>query len=453
MATSIPSFTAGGLASGLDTGAIVDGLVQLRSAGIRRLQNRQAAIRTQVSAVGETASKLKALRTAAGALGASGLRAYTAASTSAAFGATASAGGAQPGRYSITVDQLAAAAQARSQGFESATAPVAGGTLTLQVGTGTWNVAIADGTALTDVAAAVNRSGAPVVAGVLSDGHQSYLFVNARETGFALGAEASGALQLTESTTGGTGRPLAAAVVRTAKNALVTVDGLQFERRSNTVADAIAGVSLTLRAQTTAGEELVVDGDAAATKARLQGFVDALNAVVGDVLAKTKAARDATGVLAGDGTLTRLGRSLQELVSRQVGGSGPLRSLAALGVKTTEDGTIAVDDAAFRRALAASPADADTIFTRAGDGVAALVDSLGDRYLDPLDGVLVSYRTSMSDAASGLDDDIARAQARVDAFRAGLVAQFNALEQVMSGLKATGQFLAQQEAVWDRRNR
>ena len=55
------SITFGGLASGLDTNSIIDSLVQLQSAPIAALQKRQGGVKSQVSLLGDLASKLAAL--------------------------------------------------------------------------------------------------------------------------------------------------------------------------------------------------------------------------------------------------------------------------------------------------------------------------------------------------------------------------------------------------------
>jgi len=74
--------------------------------------------------------------------------------------------------------------------------------------------------------------------------------------------------------------------VEGARNALFTIDGLDFERQVNTVTDAIPGVTLTLKkgatapATTGAVEDLVLSTDADASRTKLQKFVDAYNGVM-----------------------------------------------------------------------------------------------------------------------------------------------------------------------------
>ena len=156
------TFQAGGLASGLDTNTIVDKLVQIQSRPLDLLRKRQGALRTQVSLLGELASKLSALRDAARSLADGGVLALKPTSANVSF--TASPGSnAVAGSYSVQVTALAQAAKARSQAF-AAGEVVQGGTLSLTVQGTAYAVTVADGSVLEDVAAAIRLSGAPVSA-------------------------------------------------------------------------------------------------------------------------------------------------------------------------------------------------------------------------------------------------------------------------------------------------
>jgi flagellar capping protein FliD len=46
-----------------------------------------------------------------------------------------------------------------------------------------------------------------------------------------------------------------------------------------------------------------------------------------------------------------------------------------------------------------------------------------------------------------MDSDADRMQLRLDAFKQNLTAQFTAMEKIVSGLKASGNFLSQQSAA------
>src|SRR4051812_41692397 len=159
------TFRVGGLASGLDTNSIIDSLVKLQSQPITTLKTRQAGFQTQVSTIGTILAKLTDLSSAASSLSTGGTVGTTVSSSNTTFTAV-SGTSALAGTYDVQVNHLATAARALSNGFASNTAPVRGGTLTINVDNSAtpFNVTVADGASLADVALAIRQSGAPVSA-------------------------------------------------------------------------------------------------------------------------------------------------------------------------------------------------------------------------------------------------------------------------------------------------
>lgn len=446
--TSSAVFTASGLASGLDTASIVDKLVQLESQPITLLQGRQSALKTQLSAIGAIVSKLGALRDAATALQKSGVLAVASASTNTSFAATPSSG-ATAGRYAVQVLSLARAAQARSAAFASSTAPVQGGTLNLTVQGAAYAITIADGTSLADVAFQIRASGAPITATVLSDGTSSYLSLTDRDTGYAVGGQPADALSFSFTpAAGATGQALGLATTTVAQNAQVSVDGLTLTRQSNTISDAIPGTTLALKAQG-AVEDLVLNTDADGTEKKLQQFVAAYNDVIKLVQAQLSPTKDTDRslTLAGDRAIRDLQLNLQMLTSKTVAGLGTVRTLADLGIKTGRDGSLSIDSTTLAAALQRDPQAVNAIFTTQTTGLGAVVSSLVDRETQSGTGVLSLDQKRINDNLSHLDDQIATQQARVAQYRAALVAQFTAMEQTVSKLKAISSYLTSQSQV------
>src|SRR5471032_867472 len=125
-ASSTALFTSAGLASGLDTNAIVDALAKVESLPIDAIKAQETAMNAQISTLGDLASKLAALGTAATSLGTTGPVALTTQSSNTSFSAIASTG-AIAGDYDVQVSTLASAAKGRSQAYSGVDAPVIGG--------------------------------------------------------------------------------------------------------------------------------------------------------------------------------------------------------------------------------------------------------------------------------------------------------------------------------------
>jgi flagellar hook-associated protein 2 len=395
--------------------------------------------------MGDLASKLAALESAAKALGSGGVLGVKSTSSSSSF-SVAPGAGAAAGSYRVHVDALASPAKSRSAGFGSDDVVLAG-SLDISVdgvvySTGQWQ----DGASLADVADAIRASGAPVSAAVLNNGTNSFLSITKRDSGFTSDT-ADQSLVVTENTSPDavTGRTLDIASIQTPTNASFTVDDLSFTRTSNVVTDAIPGTTLTLQQPMGKGayDDVTLENDVAGTKAKLQTYVDAYNAVMSAVQTQLSPAQgtDRSSTLTGDSSVRMLQQQLQSLGIAQVPGLGSVRTLADLGVKTQKDGTLTIDDATLGAAITRDPGAVDALFSTASTGLAAVVTNAVESYVDPTNGLLTLAQAGLNDSVKRMDDEIANMQARADQYRASLVAQFAAMEQVVSQYKNIGTFL------------
>lgn len=434
-------FRAGGLASGLDSNAIIDQLVALEKRPIDLMTARQDALKMQVSILGDLASRLSALQTAATSLKRDGVLKLSTSSTPTTFSVTPTTGG-SAGRYSVQVQALAQAAKARSAGFVPGTDVVRGGTLDLNVRGAAYSVTLTDGMTLSEVATALNQTGAAVSAVVLSDGTRDYLSVTARDTGYPVSGAPGDALSITETSTGSLGQPLGLAITQAATNATVVVDGLPMTRTTNDVSDAVPGARLSLKTLG-AAEDVVLGYDTAATKKNLEAFVGAYNKVLELVQGELNvpAAADRARTLAGDSVVRNVQAALQRVVSTTVPGLGTVRALADLGVQTNRDGTLSIDDVKLSAAMTREPASVDALFSTASTGLGDVVDALVDQYTAPTSGLVTARKDGLNKNIRQMDDTLERMNVRLDGYRQNLIAQFTAMETVVSGFKALSNYL------------
>lgn len=437
MATTIPTFTAGGLASGLDTNSIVDKLVALESAPITKNSTYQAALTVQISTLGDLSSKIKALATSASTL-ANGVAQSSVVTTPS--GITAVAGtGALPGRYAITVNEVATTAKARSGQFDSASSTVAGGTLALHVKGVAYNIDITANSDLSSAAKQINASGAPVSASVISDGTKFYLSLANRDTGKPIGSAIDGALTVDSDPTG-----LGMHVTQNAVNASIMVDDLPVESQSNQITTAIPGVTLNVVAKQTTAADMVISSDSSRSKTNLQGFVDAYNGIMASLqqsLRPDPKSPPPAGATP-DGTLVLgIERKLQSLLSTQVVTNGAHRTLADIGVKLQNDGTVKIDDATFNAAISGDSRGVDAIFSTTTTGIAALTKALSTTFTDPVDGQLISRQTSLKKNIKDLEAANQRLQTHVDNFKLQLQTQFSRMESLIASYNSIGTFL------------
>ncbi len=329
-----------GFMSGIDFQSIIDATLQAERYPITKLEEKvQGYERTKSSfaqletLLKDLTSKLEDLDDPAKIAG----RSTSFGSDDAPLSADASPSS-QTGVYEIEVSKIATAHRVRSEGVADRYSPLVNdGTITIQAGGHeaiTIDVSAANGNnSLNAIADEINNAEEGVIASVINDGTNDILVVRSEETG------ASHALSITDTTN------LNLADVNNelqqAQSAELTIDGLAITSESNTVSSAIAGVSLTLRGETTQTEVLTIEADQDATKDSIQQFVDTYNTLNEYFDAQFGSAEfRAASSVRNASQVRSIQLELQNLVTGRITGipEGNLRSLAELGI-TVADAT------------------------------------------------------------------------------------------------------------------
>ncbi len=433
-----------GLASGLDSAAIVNSLMGVERIPLQRLQSQNSALTSKSRVVDQLSSALAALKTASDNLSTSGeFLSYAGSVSNDSAAKVTTTGDSVPGVYEVEVTALARAQRTYSVPFADADADLSASaqTLSLTIDGTTTDIAVPANASLREVAAAINGSGAAASAGILFDGTQYRLQVVGRNSGADNG--------ITFADTGlGLGLEVPANTVQTATNAALTVDGFPVTHASNLIDDVLPGTTLELKAQTTAPIEVQIKADPAGVKVKLTAFVDAYNAVARLIQAQSGVGKGAE-TLNGDSTVRTIEQGLGRLISSPipglVGGGASSLQLADLGIQTQRDGTLTLDAEDLDGALAADFARAATYF--AGDGTNAgmsgLMSDLIDGYTDSVDGLLTTRKKGLADVIKANSDTIEDKESYLERYEQSLKQQYAALEQVMSELQSQQSYLAQ----------
>lgn len=428
-----------GLATGLDTGSLITQLVKAESAPIERLASKQTVIDAKSKKLTSLRTKLDDLRNAALALDsrAEALPTTARSSDEAVVKATAS-GGSSLGQFDVKVEQLATSARVYSNVAASHDAPGAfgTGTLTLDIGGSSYAIDVDASDSLDSVSAKIQASGAPLSTAILFDGTGYRLQVSGRATG------AANALTVNEGgLTLGLSEP--ANVVSSGADARLRIDGFLLTRGTNSVSDAITGVTLELKATsptgTTQSIEIAHDGEALATG--LQKLVDAYNAVNTFISAEISWTGSSKPVdsLSGDGTVRSIQARLRDsLLSPVAGTSGAFTTLASLGVSIQRTGALQLDKGKLTAALGRDPEAVAKVLGSSGSGAMSILAQQADYFSSGSTGVLTSRLGSMSRERKSIDARMEQMQVRVDKYEALLRQQYATLEKTVSGLQNQG---------------
>ena len=203
-----------GLASGLDTTALIDSIMQVERRSVVLLEARQARVNNQLAAFREINTKLLAFQDTALTLSrARTFDARTVTVSDESLVTATAARGATTGSYAVTVGALARAHQIASQGYADSSSTTLGtGDIQIQIGSGeTVTVTVADGSnTLEGVRDAINAADAGVSASIINDGSAAVpyrLLLTADNTG------ANNTITVTSSLVGGSGPEFNAASI------------------------------------------------------------------------------------------------------------------------------------------------------------------------------------------------------------------------------------------------
>jgi len=442
---SLPTINFSGLASGIDTGAMIDALVKVERRPIDLLEAQMSNLEFKLSLFNDLNGRLATLKTAAAKLATSSSFFVKKASSSNESVLTATAGSnATAGSHSVTVTSLAHATTQASVGFTAPTSNVRQGTLNITVGSTTTPITI-DGTnnTLDGLKNAINTSGAAVTAAIVQVDPTTYrLVVTGKNTGTA------NAVIVDESgLTTGTDPLPGFAVTQAATNAVLDVDGITgINRSTNTVSDVITGVTLDLKSLSASPVQVAIINDNDAIKTQINDFVKAYNDVASFIHEQTKYdAKDKTGApLIADSTMQSAQSILRIAMGAMVAGNPA--SLADIGFTTNADNTITVDDVKLTGALANNAAGVSNLFTDAINGITVKITASVDSLTAPSSGILTARIKGTQDSIDDIEDNIAEKEDRLEQFNEALVRKFAVLEALMSQLKAQQAYLSQQLA-------
>lgn len=450
------SISSLGLGSGLDLRGLVDQLVAAeRDPKLAQFDRVESNTRAELSAIGRLRSSLSALATAGEALGADGTFSQSAVTVSDpdALSVTASSG-AQSGTYTARVLNLASAHKLASDPMADANTDVGPGDLTIDLGGEAFTVTIDDAAdTLTDIRDAINNAGdnPGVTASIITADDGARLVLEADATGAANTLTVTVEVDAVNTLLGNTG--LEALIYdpgtttnmtqqRAADDARLSVDGFTRSSATNTVDDAVSGLSFNLLAADPNKDITVtVARDEGGIADSVESFVTAYNNAQVTLASVSRAVPNGdSGPLVGDSLARRATQSLRNMMSEALGDNGGYLWQAGIDFET--DGTMRLDSDKLAAALAEDSAAVSGLF--AGDnGLVNRLSSFLNGYTDP-DGLLDSREAGANRRLDALEPQRERVNIRADALEARLNRQFAAMDALVSQLQSTGTYLNQQ---------
>jgi len=427
----------------IDVGALVSQLMTIERKPLVQLQQRETQIQSRLTALGRVKSALDALQTAADALRRTGTFGAAKATASGDAATAAVSGTPQLGSYAISVTQLARGQSNASAAFASATADVGSGTLTLRSADGatvlaTINVGDTGTGTLTEIRDEINAANIGVRASLVNDGGQTRLVLNSKQTGAANGFQ----IEVDAGLAG-----LAFTQNQAAQDAQFSINGLALTSSSNTVKDAIEGLTLTLAKAPPAGSapgttvdaEITVAQDADAVKKSVEDFVKVYNEVEKLIAELTKYDPNTktAAVLNGESLLRQVQNGVRSIVrGTMTAAAGDYTRLSEVGLEIQRDGTLKLNGTKFGDALTADSAKVARLFAatstvEAEQGFAVRLRAQIDA-IAGIDGSLKAREEGLRASIRTLDQQQERLEARLATIEKRLITQYSKLDALLS---------------------
>ncbi|MGD9947864.1 MAG: flagellar filament capping protein FliD [Desulfobulbus sp.] len=411
-----------GLASGIDTDSIVESLIEVERAPITLLEDKITYLETKQSTYDDFNTLLDTFYSSVLSLNSENdVKSFAVTNTGPDYYSLTTTSLASEGSYSIEVVSLAQQQKDISTNYvaDTDTTTLSG---ELQIGEATLSY---DGDTLEDLVSQINDGEYGVTASMVNDGSGSgyRLMLTADTAGEEIDIVGTGDITVDTTSDGHTVDGTKAEAV---------IDGISYYSSSNTITSAIKGATLTLidSSDGNTGKVTIKSDAENVITTQLQELVDAYNAI--DEYVDTVYSSDPTL----GSTLKSVQRSLNSYLTSD--------ALVNAGIKTDwKSGELSFDTDAFSEAYAA---DSKSMITAlfGDDGSDGIMNRLDDYMTDQMsstEGFLATKTNKIDEETSRLEDNITAMETRLEKRQELLESQFAAMEELISSLNSTGDYI------------
>jgi len=415
---------------------IINRSVAIASLPMAQLQTQKITLGDQSAALTAMDAKFASLQSVITSLG-SAAPSYTSLVSDSTV-ATASVGsGAFQGVYSLEVVALGSYTSAMSADTgllkvtdPSTTSISTSANFTLTVGGVAQPLITPVANTLTELAKAINASGAGVEATIVNLGTSATPDYRLSLASTKLGAVT---VQLQAGTTDLLGTPSTGSLASYRVNGQPAL-AIESDSRSVTIAP---GLTVTLlKAGTT---EITVSHNTAGVASALSNIASAYNAAVDEI--DKYHAEGGSSALRGSSMLYVLSQSLRDLAAYS-SGSGAISSLTSLGFGFDDKGKLSVDLTAFSAATDGQfEALSDFLGSSSTDGFLKYATDLMKGLEDSTNGVIKTAVSALQTQITQQDDRIAEEQTRIDALQKNLEARMAAADALIASMEQQVNFM------------
>ncbi len=383
------ALSVGGLGSNLPVDDLITRLMAIERQPLQKLQKQELTLNAKIASLGQVKGALSSFQTTVKSLTDPAKFSSINITSSDATVASASttSNKVSPSSYGLEVTQLAQAQRLVTKtGFASTSTAIGGGSLTFSFGEqngsafvdnpnkSSRTVSIPPNATLATIRDSINKANIGVSANIVNDGiNGNRLVYSVADTGVQNGlkitaAGDNGALSsLTYDPAAGASANMTQ--LQAATNAKLTLDGIAIEKASNTISDAIEGVSFSL--SKVGSSRVTITQSSGDAKKNIESFVKAyndLNKTLDDVSAIGKDApkpgeQRPTSPLSNEFVIRSIKTSLRTSFNTVATGlTGAVKLPSDVGISFDRSGKLTLDSTKLEKALKDDPQAVASLF-------------------------------------------------------------------------------------------
>jgi flagellar hook-associated protein 2 len=358
------------------------------------------------------------------------------------------------GTHAVAVQNLAQTSSAASDAVGAS--DVLTGGLTFRVGSGQWQtVNVGDASTaptLSGLSAAINAAGLGIQASVLTNANGTERLSLVSETGGAAGQltianstnNSASPTTLADSTAQDKNAGLGLATIQNGIDANFTVDGVALTSATNTISNAIPGITFQLLSTGTASSDgaaesvqVVIANDTSSIESAITTFVNDYNTTIKTINAQE--GKDSSGnaePLYGTAVLAQLQQGLLSAVSSSFGANA-VNSLISLGITASpsDDGTLTVDSSKLNSVLNNNLNQLVSFFQDNAAFGSTFTDTLqGLSNNSGAGGAIALALSEDSSQETSLNDDVSAQEALIATQKTSLTTELNTANQILQSI-------------------
>ncbi|RZD14058.1 MAG: hypothetical protein EVJ47_07430 [Candidatus Acidulodesulfobacterium ferriphilum] len=242
-----------------------------------------------------------------------------------------------------------------------------------------------------------------------------------------------------------------------AQNAVINYGNDYIQSQSNTVTNAIPGVTLTLAG--TGSDTVTVALNNSSIDSAVTGFVSSYNQLITDINSQLQynTTNKSTGPLGGSATLQTLKNSLMSFMATeapQLTGNNGLASTFGITPDTSGSGKIQFSSSTLNSILSSNPNQAQQYFSSLFDGSPTANGVAGsggminflNGFTNPATGVIQYKEAGINSNVTNLNNQISLQQSLVQEQMGAYAKEFSQLESYIGQMQSTSQSLTSQIA-------